>query len=251
MNNLLAGWTRETVAGHTCEIFEPPEPSPHGHVVVYLHGIHLATLSSDPVYTRQFARHGLRAIVPITARSWWSDRICPEFDPAVTAERYVIDSVLPYIQTRWKTVPPGVALLGTSMGGQGALRISFKHPNKFPIVAALAPAIDFYKRYYEDDEVTLPQMYDSPESARQDTATLHVHPLNWPRNIWFCCDPTDYRWHESTDRLRSKLYALGIPHDYDLETIAGGHSWPYYAHMAPVAIDYIVERLERERLRVV
>ena len=72
------------------------------------------------------------------------------------------------------------------MGGQGALRFAFKHPQLFPIVAAISPAIDYQMRYYDEEEVTIPQMYDDPKQARQDTATLHVHPLNWPRNIWFC-----------------------------------------------------------------
>ena len=93
-------------------------------------------------------------------------------------------------------------------------------------------------------------MYPDPETIRQDTATLHVHPLNWPRHIWFCCDPAD-RWHESAERLRSKLVALGIPHEYDLDTAGGGHSFDYYNRMAPTAIRFIAEQLERERLRVV
>ena len=138
------------------------------------------------------------------------------------------------------------------MGGQGALRFSYKFPAQFPTVAAMSPAIDYQVRYYEEGEDgTLAEMYDSPEAVRQDTATLHVHPLNWPRNMWFCCDPADYRWHESTERLRSKLVALGIPHESDLETTAGGHTWDYYNHMAAKAVCFLVERLERERLRLV
>jgi S-formylglutathione hydrolase FrmB len=135
------------------------------------------------------------------------------------------------------------------MGGQGALRLAFKHPNIFPIVAAISPAIDYQLRWNEGDEM-LPQMYADPEAIRQDTATLHVHPLNWPRNIWFCCDPTDYRWHESADRLRMKLNAIGIPHEHDLETTGGGHGFAYYEKMAPMAVRFIAERLERERLRI-
>jgi S-formylglutathione hydrolase len=250
--DLLSGWQRETIAGHAAEIFEPPRPSEHGYTVIYLHGVHLKTLGDNPVYTDLFAQHGLRVVVPITGRSWWSDRICREFDPQVSADKYVRSSVLPFIQERFGAAPPRIALLGTSMGGQGALRFSFRYPAQFPIVAALSPAIDHQVRYYEEGEDgTLAEMYDSPEAVRQDTATLHVHPLNWPRNMWFCCDPTDYRWHESTERMRSKLAASGIPYDCDLETSAGGHTWTYYDHMAPKAIDYIVNRLERERLRLV
>jgi enterochelin esterase-like enzyme len=251
-NNSLPGWSRVPIAGHEAEIYEPPQPSEHGYTVIYLHGVHLKTLHENPVFTNEFARHGFRVVVPITMRSWWANRICREFDPAVTAEQYVLNSVLPFIQERWGAVPPRIALLGTSMGGQGALRFSFRFPAQFPIVAAMAPAIDYQVRYYEEGEDgTLFEMYDSPEAIRQETATLYVHPLNWPRNMWFCCDPLDYRWHESTERLRSKLAAIGIPHDYDLETRAGGHTWTYYNHMAPTALEYIANRLERERLRLV
>ena len=250
MQRASGTWSEIAVAGHTCDVFEPAEPSEHGYVVLYLHGVHLNRLTDNPVFSNLFARHGLRVICPHTKRSWWTDRICQEFDPQLTATRHVLDNIVPHIGQRWGATPPLIALLGTSMGGQGALKFSFLHPNTFPIVAAISPAIDYQLRFREGDE-TLPKMYPDPEAARQDTATLHVHPLNWPRNIWFCCDPADYRWIDSSERLRMKLYSLGIPHECDLETSAGGHGFDYYNHMAPRTIEFIVERLERERLRVV
>src|ERR1700753_200169 len=97
-SEFLPGWKREAIAGHPAEIFEPPHASEHGYTVIYLHGVHLKTLSDNAVYTDLFARHGLRVVVPQTARSWWSNRICREFDPQVTAEQYVRASVLPFIQ---------------------------------------------------------------------------------------------------------------------------------------------------------
>jgi len=242
-------WSEVEIAGHACEVYEPQALHPHGYVVIYLHGVHLNRLHDKPPFLAQFDRHGLRVVCPRTERSWWSDKICEEFDPEITAERYVVDHVLGWIGSQWQVGPPRIALLGTSMGGQGALRISFKHPNKFPVLAAISPAIDYQTRMDEGDE-TLPLMYPDKEAARQDTATLHVHPLNWPRNIYFTCDPADVRWHESADRLRMKLAALGIPHECDLATTGGGHSFEYYGRMAGPAIDFIVSRLESERLRV-
>ncbi len=226
-----------------------PARHPERRVVVYLHGVHLNRLDDKPAFTRQFDRHGLIAVCPRAARSWWSDRICEEFDPQITAERYVVERLMPWIFEAFQAEPPAVALLGTSMGGQGALRFAFKHPRTFPIAVAISPAIDFHLRMDEDDE-TLSQMYADREAARQDTATLHVHPLNWPRNVWFCCDPADLRWHESAERLRMKLAALGIPHEVDLDTTGGGHGFEYYNRMAEPALEFIAQRLEAERLRV-
>lgn len=245
----LPGWHVETVAGHPCDVFVPAQPHAHGHVVLYLHGVHLQRLVNNAAFTAEFQRHGLHCLAPLTQRSWWSNRICREFDATRSAEAHVVQHVLPEIAARGNAASPRVALLGTSMGGQGALRLAFKYPNLFPVVAAISPAIDFQTRIREGDE-TLYEMYGDEETARQDTATLHVHPLNWPRNIWFACDPTDERWHDSSEKLRSKLYSLGIPHVVDLETTGGGHGFTYYNQMARAAVQFLIDRLEAERLRI-
>lgn len=243
-------WQEITLAGHPCDVYDPPELNQHGYVLMYLHGVHLALLRDKQPFIDQFDKHGLPVIAPMTRRSWWTDRICNEFDPTLTAEQHVLTNVLSYISERWSAAPPTIGLLGTSMGGQGALRLAYKHPETFPVVAAISPAVDYQTRYYEGDE-TIPQMYPDPEAVRQDTATLHIHPLNWPRHQFFCCCPTDLRWHESADRLRMKLYSLGVPHEVDLDTEGGGHGFTYYNLMAERAVGFIAQRLEKERLRVV
>lgn len=250
MTHAIGNWSQITLAGHACDVYEPPQPSPHGYAVVYLHGVHLNRLCDKPAFISQFDRHALRVVCPHTERSWWADKICHEFDPQITAERYVTQHVMGWIAEHWGAKPPQIALLGTSMGGQGALRMAFKHPRTFSVAAAISPAIDYQHRLEEGDE-TLGLMYHDKEAARQDTATLHVHPLNWARHVWFCCDPLDVRWHESAERLRMKMAALGIPFACDLETSGGGHGFEYYNRMAEPAIRFIAERLESERLRVV
>lgn len=248
-NTTVGRWTEESVGGHPCDIFEPRQRNPHGFIVLYLHGVHLNRLADKPAFVEQFERHGLPVVAPMTRRSWWTNRICPEFDPRLTAERHVLDNILPFLENRFDARPPQIGLLGTSMGGQGALRFSYKYPQRFPVVAALSPAIDYQSRFYEEDD-TIPQMYSDPEAVRQDTATLHIHPLNWPRHQFFCCDPADQRWWESADRLRMKLAALGIPHESDLVTTGGGHGFDYYNRMAERTVSFLVERLDQERRRV-
>jgi S-formylglutathione hydrolase FrmB len=251
MSETIGNWSDVTVSGHRCRIFEPAAPSPHGYTVIYLHCNRSASLCGYPAFTREFERLGLRVIEPVTGQSWWTDRIWYDFDPHISAEAYVLARVVPYVAERWNAQPPAIALLGVSMGGQGALRMAYKHPNVFPTVAAISPAVDFQKRIDEGIDPGLDVMYRDIEDARQDTATLHIHPLNWPRHQFFCCDPADVRWHESVDRLRMKLWSLGVPFECDLETSAGGHSFEYASHMAPRTIDFMANSLEQERLRVV
>lgn len=242
-------WTSEQVASKAVDVYEPSRRNEHGYVVIYLHGVHLNRLQDQPGFLAEFERHGLTVVCPWTERSWWTDRVCREFDTKLTAERHLLDNILPYVATRFGVATPKIALLGTSMGGQGALRFAYKYPNLFPIAAAISPAIDYYKRYNEGDE-TIPEMYDDPEAARQDSALLHIHPLNWPRHQFFCCDPVDRRWWESADLLHMKLFSLGVPHEFDLETSGGGHSFEYYSRMAPKAIEFLIARLDQERRRV-
>jgi S-formylglutathione hydrolase FrmB len=244
-------WSDLNVAGHRCRVFEPARPSPHGFVVIYLHCSEAASLRNHAAFVLEFERHGLCVIEPVTGRSWWTDRIWPEFDATISAEAYVTKRIVPYVEERWQSRPPQLALLGISMGGQGALRMAYRFPNVFPTVAAISPAIDFQKRIDEGVDPGLESMYRDAEDARQDTALLHIHPLNWPRNQFFCCDPTDERWHESAERLRMKLWSLGVPFECDLETQGGGHSFQYASLMAGRAVSFLADRLERERLRVV
>ncbi len=249
MAESLGHWTEHEVAGHRCHLYEPAAPCEHGYTVLYLHGLRAARLKHQTGIMQIIARHALRVIEPECDFSWWVDRISPRFDPEISGEKYVLEKVLPFLAESCQCQPPRIALLGPSMGGQGALRLAYKYPNIFPVVAALYPSIDLQKKVDEGDPV-LSAMYRDAEDARQDTATLHIHPLNWPRHQFFCCDPADERWHESADRLHMKLYSLGVPHEFDLETTAGGHSWEYFEHMAPRVIQFLAEGLKSERLRI-
>ncbi len=55
------------------------------------------------------------------------------------------------------------------MGGQGALRLAFKQPRLFPVVAALSPAIDYQSIFDEPQEETLQALYADAEAARGKT----------------------------------------------------------------------------------
>ncbi|MBX3436001.1 MAG: hypothetical protein KF861_00700, partial [Planctomycetaceae bacterium] len=199
-------------------------------------------IREDPVFTAELVKHNLPAVCPHGGRSWWLDRVCREFDEAVTPLAFLRTKVVPWMRTRWGVAPPAIGLLGISMGGQGALQLAYRHPREFPVVTAISPAIDFHTIWGQG--APLDQMFADPEAARQQTVTLHLHPLNWPRHQMFVCDPSDQLWHDGAERLASKLYSMGIPFESDLETSAGGHRWEYFRAMAGRCLDFLSERLE-------
>ena len=72
-----------------------------------------------------------------------------------------------------------------------ALRLAFKHANLFPVVAAIAAAIDYHEIYGQG--TPLDTMYDCKEQCRQDTVLLHIHPSHYPPHLFFCIDADDVR----------------------------------------------------------
>jgi S-formylglutathione hydrolase len=241
-------WSQVDVAGKKVDLYDPPGPVRPRFAVLYLHGIGLETLVDKPAFTRLFDDLHLACACPHGQRAWWADRICSEFDRQLTTEQHLLRNVVPYVQQHWSLPPRSLGLLGISMGGQGALRLAFKHPHSFPISASIASAFDYHEYYGQG--LTLDEMYDSKEQCRQDTALMHVPPYNYPPHIFFSIDPADVDWFRGNDRLHEKLSALGIPHTCDLTTHAGGHTWDYFNAMADRAIRFVHAGLEEESRRL-
>lgn len=240
-------WTEVTLAGKRIDVFQPASKPRFG--LLFLHGIGQETLRGNEVYAKLFEHHRLACVSPIAGRCWWADRVCAEFDPVLTAEKFLLQSVVPWMRDRWQLAPRALGVFGISMGGQGALRLAFKQPATFPTVAGISSALDYHELYGQG--YPLDDMYDSSEQCRQDTAILHVPPVHYPPHIYFCIDPEDIDWYRGNDRLSEKLSALGIEHTADLTTSAGGHSWEYFNHMADPVLRFMVAGLEKESWRLV
>lgn len=243
---MIPGWSRIDVGGKPADVFEPPAPP--RFAVLFLHPVGGELPSADAAYTAAFAARGLGVVAPHGGESWWVDKVCPEFDPAVTAERHLLDRVVPWAEARWGLRPRAFAAAGISMGGQGAVRLGFKYPDRFPVVASVAGAFDYHERYGLG--TPLDAMYPTREHCRQDTAILHVDPHHYPPHIWFACDPADIEWFRGNDRLHEKLSAYGIPHTTDFDTSCGGHTWDYFDAMAEPMAAFLAEVLAKESRRL-
>jgi S-formylglutathione hydrolase len=240
-------WTTEQIAGKTADVYEPPGGRPR-FGVMHLHGHGRRTIRDNTAFTRWFDELNLACVCPHGQRSWWADRVCVEFDATITPERFLLDGVTPFFRERWNLGTRSLAVQGICMGGQGALRLAFKHPDVYAVVAAISPAIEYHEWYYRG--LPLDDMYDSKEQCRQDTAPMHVHPSNFPPHIFYCIDPADGEWFRGCDRLHEKLNALGVTHEAEMTTSVAGHGWDYFNHMAERAERFIVAGLEQQSRRL-
>jgi poly(3-hydroxybutyrate) depolymerase len=241
-------WTRHDIGGKPADVYDLPPSIQPRFGVLHLHGVGLTTLVENPAFSRLFDELRLVCVCPHGQRSWWGDRVCTEFDPSMTPERHLLQHVVPFFAERWSIAPRGLGLTGISMGGQGALRLAFKRSDLFPVVAAISPAIEYHELYGQGTPID--DMYDSKEQCRQDTAPMHIHPSKYPPHIFYCIDPTDAAWYRGNDRLHEKMNALGVPHQLDITTHAGGHSWDYFNHMAERVLRFVHQGLEYESRRL-
>jgi S-formylglutathione hydrolase len=241
-------WNTLDLGGKPADVYDLADGLRPQFGVLFLHGSGQETLRGRAAFTRLFDEHRLVCVCPSGGLSWWADRVCPSYDPSRSAEGYLLADVLPFFARRWGLYPRGIGLCGISMGGQGALRLAFRRPDLFPVVAAISPAIEYHELYGQGYSVD--EMYDSKEQCRQDTAGMHIHPSQAPPHVRYCIDPDDEPWLRGCDRLHEKLNALGVPHTADLTTRAGGHTWEYFDHMAGPTIEFLVAGLEQQSRRL-
>lgn len=238
MENMGAPWKTVTVAGRGVEVFQPvSEPAA---AVLWLHDLDEASFRGRDRIEAAFAAEELVVVCPAGGRGWWLDRPTEGFDPPLTPLRHLLEGVAPLVQQEWGLAPPRIGVTGLGMGGQGAVNLAFRHPRQFPVVAGMLPDIDFHQWYGAG--LPLDRMFSSREAARQETATLHLHPLNWPRRLLLACDPRDPRF-EGTERLASKLYSSGIPFEADFETPGDGTAWGYCERVIPRVARFLGEHL--------
>src|SRR4051794_34957714 len=109
---MSGSWNTETIAGKSADVYQPAGRPRFG--VLHLHGYQRETLRERPAFMRLFDELQLACVCPHGQRSWWVDRVCAEFDPALSSERYLRQHVLPFFRERWNLAPRAVGLQGIS-----------------------------------------------------------------------------------------------------------------------------------------
>lgn len=205
-------WTIDVIDGMDVDLFQPESGTRALGVLLFLHDRDGITLPSIADAATWLDGKPLAVACPHGGECWWTSRLCQGFLPQLSAERWLCDELLPSLKALWGNVP--IALAGIGMGGLGALRIAFKHPEIFPVVATLDAAVDCHDLYYEG--TLLDELYSSREHCRQDSPVLHVNQIAHPGHIFMACASAS-RWERGNDRLHEKLSALGVPHHYTTE----------------------------------
>jgi putative tributyrin esterase len=168
-------------------------------------------------------------------------------DGKVRYSDFFLDEFMPFIQRKYRVRPgrAGSAISGVSMGGYGALRMAFAHPELFSAVSAESAALITDS----PQEIDATMRAGSPVGRRLgDVFGRPIDVAHWQANspfvlakehkaglrrlaIYFNCGrEDDYGFEQGAEALDRQLESGGIRHEYHL--YPGGHSMTYFlAHI--------------------
>lgn len=151
--------------------------------------------------------------------------------------------------------PTAIAVIGASMGGYGALKLAFAHPERFAAVAAISPAVFPGENPDEIPERTIPSVLGELHAAMSGgtgdpgvyaansvpgRARAHAAELRHARlPVLIDCGAQDeFLLHEGAEYLHRILTELDISHEYRLVGGAG-HQGPEADRRTQDAIRFI------------
>jgi S-formylglutathione hydrolase FrmB len=156
---------------------------------------------------------------------------------------FFLSEFLPYIESRYRVIRERRArgITGLSMGGYGALRFAFAHPEIFGSVSAQSPALVLESPRELDADLRdagpfsklLGSVFGDPINvrhwnennpfllARENKAQIRSQP------VYFNCGQQDeYGFEAGAEALHKQLLAEKIAHQFHL--YPGGHSAEYF-----------------------
>ncbi len=163
--------------------------------------------------------------------SWYWDS---PIDSSMQFETFITKELIKYIDSNYRTIKKsdGRAITGLSMGGQGALYLSFRHPNLFGAAASMSGGVDI-RPFPESWHMArrLGSLEENPEVWDEFTVMNQLDKLkpNKPE-IMFDCGVDDF-FFEVNNALHEELMARKIPHRYT--TAPGAHTLPYWRKSLP------------------
>lgn len=103
---------------------------------------------------------------------WYLDAIQPPFDVHFKMYSYIVDELVPLIDSHFATITSMRAIAGHSMGGHGALIIGLRENHLFHSISCLAPQcagsqfLDIYDKYFGESRELFAAQYDACKCIR-------------------------------------------------------------------------------------
>jgi len=158
--------------------------------------------------------------------SWYFDS---PIDSSWRYETYVAKELVQWIDSHYKTNKSRTAraITGLSMGGHGALYLSFRHQDVFGAAGSMSGGVDFTPFPLNWDIAKRLGSYSEHEDVWQKNTVINLTHLliNNSLTLIIDCGTEDF-FYKVNLKLHEKLLYENISHDFI--TRAGGHNGEYW-----------------------
>ena len=195
------------------------------------------------------------SVMPSAGRGFYMDYK----DGSQKWERFVVGDLLSHMRQSTNVVKgrEGTLVTGISMGGMGALRMAFKHPEVFQAVAAMEPGIEpvlkfrdiqLRDRFWRSDAL-FQEIYGAPVDeaywAANNPATIAANAPERLVGLGIYLEAGDqdmFFLHHGTEYLHRILFDAGLSHEYRLVRGAD-HTGPSIGPRFLAALDFLGREL--------
>ncbi len=205
-------------------------------VVYLLHGAgdnYAAWIKKVPVIQNYADSYQTIIVCPDgNVTSWYFDS---PIDPEYKYETYVATELVNWIDKHYKTVNDrsARAITGLSMGGHGALYLSFKHQDVFGAAGSMSGGVDITPFPLNWNIARRLGDYQSNQQRWKDNSIVNMTGLLIPKKLALIIDcGTDDFFYQVNLKLHEQLLYSNIPHDFIIRP--GAHTWDYWTS----AVDY-------------
>lgn len=160
--------------------------------------------------------------------SWYFDS---PVDPAWKYETYVASELVNWVDARYKTIKDrkGRAITGLSMGGHGALYLSFKHQDVFGAAGSMSGGVDFTPFASNWNIAERLGTYSQFAQRWKENTVVNMTHLLVPKRLALIidCGKEDF-FYTVNMKLHEELQYNNIPHDFIIRP--GAHNWEYWTN---------------------
>lgn len=186
-------------------------------------------------------------VCPDGRDSWYWDS---PVKPGMQMETFFIDDLVPAIDSQFRTIPDPRqrAIHGLSMGGQGALRLAFLHPDIWYNAGSMSGGVDITRKEFHKQwrmAERLGEYADNPRRWGEHSVMSIVQGMTPGQNdIIFCCGTEDF-FFDTNNALSKNLNDHRIGHTYF--TAPGHHDWRYWQTVIYPVLDHFRASFDRNK----
>jgi S-formylglutathione hydrolase FrmB len=168
--------------------------------------------------------------------SWYFDS---PIDPEWKYETYVATELVNWIDKNYKTIKDrkGRAITGLSMGGHGALYLSFKHQDVFGAAGSMSGGVDITPFPLNWNIAKRLGDYDKNMQRWKDNTIVNMTWMLVPNRLALIidCGKDDFFYNVNMKLHETLLYS-NIPHDFIIRP--GVHNWDYWSNAIKYQLMY-------------